>query len=78
MPSAPAAESAQAAQRRFPAMPQIVEDLVHHAVQAVGRFRLGHARLARDAFGDVRLLHSDYNVPAAPPAARALDPRPLP
>jgi hypothetical protein len=38
---------------------------VHQAVQAVGRLRGAHARPLRHAFGDIRLLHSGFNLPAA-------------
>lgn len=57
-------ELAQARQRRFLALAQIAENLVHHAVQAVGRLGFADTCLARHPFRDIRLLHADSTVAA--------------
>ena len=52
--------------RQFGILPtlQIRDQLADEAVQAVGRFTLGDARLSGKLSGDFRLLHSDFNLAA--------------
>src|ERR1035441_500404 len=59
-------ELAQSRQRRFLALAEIPENLLHHAVQAVGRLGFADTCLARHLFCDIRLLHPDSPLAAGP------------
>jgi len=58
-------------QRRFPALPQLRQNLRNHTIQPVSRFGLTHSRFPCPFPGNFQFLHFDFTLSAEPALAAA-------